>query len=100
MSILVTSRDVRSPSQASRDIEVCLSSSVECTGPCTDYYAAQEPDEFSWCCRNTEQHKLMLMVKDHTVLPGRWVPIYCLQQHGRHYTECKLLLPREITVRT
>jgi len=82
--------------QARWDVDVYLSSCVEGTGPCNEYYPAQESDEFSWCCRNTEQHQSMLMVKDHTVLPGRWISIYCLKQHGRHYTECKLLLPREI----
>lgn len=61
--------------QARRDIEDCLSSSVEGTGPCTEYYPAQESDEFSWCCRNTEQHQSNLKVKDHTVLPGRWISI-------------------------
>ena len=66
----MTSRDVRSPGPPGYQSP---SSSVEDTEPSSRYYPTQESDEFSWCCSNTEHHKSTLVVKDHTVLSGRWV---------------------------
>jgi hypothetical protein len=64
--------------QARWDIDVCPSSSAEDTEPCTEYYPAEESDEFVSVLCDTEQHKSVLMVKDHTALSGRWVSAYCL----------------------